>query len=151
MDSYQAPLSWDSPGMNTRVGCHFFLQGIFLNQGSNLCLLHCQVDSLPLSHLGSPCCAWSLSRVQLFVTPWTVACQAPLSMGILHGQEYCPWTVFSMDKNTGVGCHAFLQCIFPTQGSNPGLPHCKWILLLFDTKTEGRPGLSSEIKGNTEQ
>ena len=25
----------------------------------------------------------SLSRVQLFVTPWTVACQAPLSMGIL--------------------------------------------------------------------
>ena len=25
--------------------------------------------------------AWSLSGVQLFVTPWTVACQAPLSMG----------------------------------------------------------------------
>ena len=27
-------------------------------------------------------------------------------------------------KNTGVGCHALLQGIFPTQGSNPGLPHC---------------------------
>jgi len=26
-------------------------------------------------------------------------------------------------KNTGVGCHALLQGIFPTQGSNPGLPH----------------------------
>ena len=34
--------------------CHFLLQGIFLIQGSNLCLLHRQVDSLPLSHQGSP-------------------------------------------------------------------------------------------------
>ena len=31
-------------------------------------------------------------------------------------------------KNTGVGCHALLQGIFPTQGSNPGLLHCRWIL-----------------------
>ena len=31
-------------------------------------------------------------------------------------------------KNTGVGCHALLQGIFPTQGSNPGLLHCKQIL-----------------------
>ena len=29
----------DSPGMNTGVGSHFLLQGIFLTQGSNLCLL----------------------------------------------------------------------------------------------------------------
>ena len=28
-------------------------------------------------------------------------------------------------KNTGVSCHALLQGIFPTQGSNPGLPHCR--------------------------
>ena len=35
----------------------------------------------------------------------------------------------SLGKNTGVGCHALLQGIFPTQGSNPGLPHCRWILL----------------------
>ena len=44
-------------GKNTGVGSHFFLQGIFLTQGSNLRLLqllHSQVDSLPLSHLGSP-------------------------------------------------------------------------------------------------
>ena len=27
-------------------------------------------------------------------------------------------------KNTGVGCHFFLYGIFPTQGLNPGLPHC---------------------------
>ena len=30
---------WDSPGKNTEVGCHFLLQGIFLTQGSNPCLL----------------------------------------------------------------------------------------------------------------
>ena len=42
---------------STGVGCHFLLQGIFLTQRWNLCLLHLlhsQVDSLPLSHLGSP-------------------------------------------------------------------------------------------------
>ena len=50
-----APLSmgFPRPGKNTEVGCHFLLQGIFLNQGSNPCLLHQQVDSLPLSHRGS--------------------------------------------------------------------------------------------------
>ena len=31
-------------------------------------------------------------------------------------------------KNTEVDYHALLQGIFPTQGSNPGLPHCMWIL-----------------------
>ena len=31
-------------------------------------------------------------------------------------------------KNTGVGCHSLLQGIFPTQGSNPGLLHCRWLL-----------------------
>ena len=45
---------WDPSGKNTEVGCHFLLQGIFLSQGSNTCLLHQQVDSLPLSHQGSP-------------------------------------------------------------------------------------------------
>ena len=34
----------------------------------------------------------------------------------------------SPGKNIGVGCHALLQRIFPTQGSNPGLLHCRWIL-----------------------
>ena len=34
----------------------------------------------------------------------------------------------SPGKNTGVGRHALLQGIFPTQGSNPGFPHCRRIL-----------------------
>ena len=34
----------------------------------------------------------------------------------------------SPGRNTGVGCHAHLQGIFPTQGSNPGLLYCRQIL-----------------------
>ena len=44
---------WGFPGRNTGVGCHFFLQGIFLIQVSSSSLLsplHWQADSLPLSH-----------------------------------------------------------------------------------------------------
>ena len=48
----------------------------------------------------------SLSRVQLFETPWD-----------------------SPGKRTGVGCHFLLQGIFPTQGSNPGLPCCRQTLI----------------------
>ena len=33
-------------------------------------------------------CAWVLSRVQLFATPWTVACQAPLSMGFSRQEHW---------------------------------------------------------------
>ena len=58
----------------------------------------------------------SLSRARLFVTPWTVACTTLL----------CPWNF--PGKSTGVGCHFLLQGIFPTQGSNPGLPHCRQTL-----------------------
>ena len=120
-------------------------------------------------------------------TQWTVACQAPLSMGfpkarilewvanffsrrssqtreqirvscidrwilqrlshlccagLCLGSQSCPILCDPMDcslpvnsvlgdypgKNTGVGCHALLQEIFPTQGSNPGLPHYRQIL-----------------------
>ena len=37
-----------------------------------------------------------------------------------------PWN--SPGKNTGVGCHSFLHGVFPTQGSNPGLLHCRQII-----------------------
>ena len=43
----------------------------------------------------------------------------------------------SLDKNTGVGCHAVLQGIFPTQGSNPGIPRCRQIL--YRLSYQGNP------------
>ena len=60
-------------------------------------------------------CVDLLSRVGLSMTLWTVACQAPLSTGF-------------PGKNTGEGCHFFLQGIFPTQESNPWLLHWQEIL-----------------------
>ena len=58
----------------------------------------------------------SLSRTRLFGTPWTVACT-----NLLH-----PWDF--QGKSTVVGYHFLLQGIFPTQGSHPGLSHCRQML-----------------------
>ena len=52
----------------------------------------------------------------VFATPWTVARQAPLSTGILQAR-ILEWV--AMPSSRG---------IFPTQGSNPGLLNCRWIL-----------------------
>ena len=60
--------------------------------------------------LAAQSCCWLL-----FATPWTIACQA-----------LCPWN--SPSKNIGVDCRSLFQELFPTQGSNPGLPHCKQFL-----------------------
>ena len=51
-----------------------------------------------------------------------------------HGL-YSPWN--SPGQNTGVGSLSLLQQIFPTQGSNPGLLHCRWIL--YKLKHKGSP------------
>ena len=45
---------------------------------------------------------------------------------------YSPWN--SLGQNTGVGGLSLLQGIFPTQGSNPGLLHCRWILYQLSHK-----------------
>ena len=47
--------------------------------------------------------------------------------GLGPARLLCPWDF--PGKNTGVGCHSLLQGIFPSQGSNPGLPHCRQTLL----------------------
>ena len=76
---------------------------------------------LKLTQFTCVCCALLLSCVQTLCDP--MDCSLPGSS---------PWGFSS--KNTGVGCHALLQGIFPTQGSNPGLPHCRWILYCLSTR-----------------
>ena len=61
-----------------------------------------------------------LNHVQLFVTQWTIQFRN------------------SPGQNTGVGNLSLLQGIFPTQGSNPGLPPCKWILYQLSHKGSPR-------------
>ena len=67
----------------------------------------------------------SLSRVRLFVTPHRLQ-----PTRLLH-----PWDF--PGKSTGVGCHFLLKGIFASQGLNPGLPHCRQMLL------PSEPGKSS--------
>ena len=51
-----------------------------------------------------------------------------------HGL-YSPWN--SPGQNTRVSSHSLLLWLFPTQGSNPGLLHCRWIL--YQLSYEGSP------------
>ena len=68
--------------------------------------------------------AHAFSHVRLFAAPLTVAHQTLLSMDF-------------PGKNTGVGCCFLLQGIFPTQGSNPGVLNCRWIL--YSLSYQGSP------------
>ena len=56
----------------------------------------------------------------------------------------CSVHVPSPGNNTGVGCHALLQGIFLTQGSNSGLPHCRQIPCLLSH--QGNPIIFSVNK-----
>ena len=69
----------------------------------------------------SVCVRESLSRVRLFATPWTAARQAPRSVGFSR-QEYWSGLPFPSPG------------IFPTQGSNQGLLHCRPILYQLSYK-----------------
>ena len=165
--AYQAPLSMEFSRQEHWSGLPFPTPVGLLSPGiepSLLSLLHWQVDSSTLWHLGNPVplsihnlfsviksssysctslicrtcviissslclyctlgrlgrqydivwildhivcvCTQSLSHVWPFVTPWTVACQAPLGPGKFQG------------KNTGADCHFLPQGIFLTQGLN---------------------------------
>ena len=62
-----------------------------------------------------------------------------------HGLK-SPWNV--LGQNTTVGSFSLLQGIFPTQGSNPGLTHCRWILYQLSHKENLRyQGNTRETKG----
>ena len=71
----------------------------------------------------------------LSVTQW-VACLVAQSCLTLCNPMHCspPGSSVHKDspgKNTGEGCHSLLQGIFPTQGSNTGLSHCRRILYKY--------------------
>ena len=71
-----------------------------------------------------------LKNIRLVLKPY--ACLvAQLCLTLCDTMDYSPPSSFvhgdSSGKNTGVGCYAPLQGIFPTQGLNPDLPHCRWI------------------------
>ena len=57
------------------------------------------------------------------------------SDSLWHNRLYSPWNF--PGQNTGIGSCSLLQGILPTQGLNPGLPHCRWIL--YQLSHQGSP------------
>ena len=95
------------------MGCYVLLQGIFLTQELNpslLCTLHWHVGSLLLSSVQS------LSRVQLFVTPWTAAHPASLSITNSRSLLKLMSIALVMPSNHLILCRPFLllPSIFPS-------------------------------------
>ena len=64
------------------------------------------------------------------------SCSVVSNSCIQPHELYSPWN--SSGQNTGVGNLSLLQGIFPTQGLNPGLPHCGWILYQLSHKGSPR-------------
>ena len=65
-------------------------------------------------------------------------------LGLQHTRLLCPWDF--PGENTGVGSHSLVQGIFLTQGSNPGLLHCRQIL--YHLSHQGSPGMANgHVKG----
>ena len=101
------------------MGCHAFLQGLFLTKGSNS------------QSLGSPALAGRFfttsATCEAHIGTWSESESCSVVSDSLRPRGlYSPWN--SPGQNTGVGSCSLPRGIFPTQGSNPGLPHCRWIL-----------------------
>ena len=83
--------------------------------------------------------AWSevksLSHARLFETPWTVACTKLLGLWDFLG------------KSTRMGCCFLPQGIFLTQGSNPGLPHCRQTLYRLSYQRSPLTWIQDVIQG----
>ena len=95
---------------------------MFPTQGSNLGLLHCRHILYRI---------YTDTHTHIYILFWILFHYESESRSVVsdflqpHGL-YRPWN--SPGQNTGMGSRSLLQGIFPTQGLNPGLPHCRQIL-----------------------
>ena len=89
------------------------VQAVFIFQASTAILWSCQT-----AHQNIPGAVRCLVAQLYLNLCGFMECSLPGSS--VHGD--------SPGKNTGVGCHALFQGMLPTQGLNPGLPHCRQTL-----------------------
>ena len=138
---------WNSPGQNTRVGSLSILQGIFLTQGLNLwllCLLDCWQILHPLSHQWG--FNWSIFVFKYSQWPMILSDRIFWWKVKVKVTQSCPTLCDPMNYTV----HEILQArilewvslflfhgMFPNQGLNPGLPHCRWIL--YQPRHKGSP------------
>ena len=114
----------DSPGKNTRVGCHALLQGIFPIQGSKPGLPHCRQIFYHLNHQGSPRIlegvAYPFSRGSSWPRNWTsISCIAGrLFTSWATREAQCPAAAAAAAKSLQ-SCPTLCD---PRDGSPPGSP-----------------------------
>ena len=135
--------TWNSLGQNTGMGSLSLLQGIFPTQGSNPGLPHCRQILYQLSHKRTPKSERENSSVMsLSYSPWKspgqntgVGSHIPSPEGLPNPgmepsspalqEDSLPAEPQGKSRNTGVGSLSLLQGLFPTQGWNPALLHCR--------------------------
>ena len=108
------PLAWSKVFRISLVACHLSLFLFFWKHPfwwSSLSLLFSQfhIPSLNIMMLS-------------ILKPFFFKTSSIMSDSVRLHELYSPWN--SPSQNAGVGSLSLLQGIFPTQGSNPGLPHC---------------------------
>ena len=94
-----------------------FSRGSSLTQGSNPSLPHCSTSRQILY------CLWATKRSES---------RSGVSDSLRPHGPCSPWN--SPGQNAGVGSYSLLQGIFPTQGLNPGVSHCRRILYQLSHK-----------------
>ena len=68
---------------------------------------------------------WEAAQLMLQLSSYSAESHSVVSDSLQPHELYNPYN--SPGQNTRVGSRSVLQGIFPTQGSNPGLPYCRWI------------------------
>ena len=111
------------------MGCHSLLRGIFPTQGSNPGLSRRRQILYCLSHQGSPSHKSKAKQIR------SVVSDSLRPHGLRPTRLLCPWGF--PGKGTGVSSHFLLQGIFPTQGLNPGVLHCRQTL--YPLSPQGSP------------
>ena len=115
---------WNSPGQNTGAGSHSLLQGIFPTQGSNPGLARCRRLLYQLNHKGAhiyiytytQCLCPAVKSCPTLCTPMHWSSPGSFVHGI-HQSRILEWVAVPTSRGSSL-----------TQGSNPGLPHCRRIL-----------------------
>ena len=122
----QVWMDWESTNISPHLGAGYFPQhrAVYTHTISK------QTDCVRLnpsgvifdSVLSRPLSLTLILKMGTFLLKWSESPSVVYDSLRPHGL-YNPWN--SPGQNTGVGSFSLLQGIFPTQGLNPGLPHCK--------------------------
>ena len=103
-------------------------------------------SSCTCGHISQLYPLWRPSSNPVAMSEWVSESHSVMLYSLWPHGLYSPWN--SPGQNAGVGSCSLLQGIFPTQGSNPGLQHCRWILYQLSHKGNPFQERSCSIKLN---